>query len=379
MKARLTKGLFYLLILPAAIAVGGWQGWSWWSWATAPVLSSAVVEAEQEASDPETIFEETAVQLQIPSGTSGQQIGRDLEAAGLIKSSTAWNLWTRWRIFRDPDGGYRAGTYRLSPTQPLKAIAAQLWSGEVVTEGFTVPEGWNRRQIAAALEAEGFFSAQAFLTATETIPTDQFPWLPDGLPHLEGFLYPDTYQVPAEQVTPDVIIAAMLRRFEQVALPLYQAQQSSLSLLEWTTLASIVEKESVVDEERGTIAGVFTNRLEQNIPLGADPTVEYGLGITQTPENPLTFAQVQTPNPYNTYINAGLPPTPIASPGEASLAATLDPESTEYLYFVARYDGTHVFSRTLAEHEATQARIRAGIESQIDAQSDSAAADEASQ
>lgn len=125
------------------------------------------------------------------------------------------------------------------------------------------------------------------------------------------------------------------------------------------TLASIVEKESVVDEERGTIAGVFTNRLEQNIPLGADPTVEYGLGITQTPEQPLTWAQVGTPSPYNTYINPGLPPTPIASPGSASLEVTLNPEATEYLFFVARYDGTHVFSRTLAEHEAAKNAIRA--------------------
>jgi UPF0755 protein len=118
----------------------------------------------------------------------------------------------------------------------------------------------------------------------------------------------------------------------------------------------------VVPEERGIIAGVFTNRLRQNIPLGADPTVEYGLGISQTKEQPLTWAQVGTPSPYNTYINPGLPPTPIASPGQASLAAALAPEQTDYLYFVARYDGTHVFSRTLAEHEAARDAIRAAIE-----------------
>ena len=352
MKARLSKGFFYLLVLPAAIALGGWQGWSWWSWATAPV--EPVGEA--------TGADDMAIQIQIPSGTSGQQIGRDLEAAGLIKSTTAWNLWTRWRIFRSPGGSYQAGTYRLSPTQPLDRIADQIWVGDVVTEGFTIPEGWNRRQIAAALEAEGFFSAQAFITATETIPTEQFPWLPDSLPHLEGFLYPDTYQLPAEQVTPEVVVSLMLKRFEQVALPTYQAQNRELSLVDWVTLSSIIEKESVVSEERGTIAGVFVNRLNQGIPLGADPTVEYGLGVTQTPENPLTYAQVQTPNPYNTYINTGLPPTPIASPGKPSLEAALAPEPTDYLYFVARYDGTHVFSKTLDEHEAAQTRIRAEVE-----------------
>ncbi|MEO0824710.1 MAG: endolytic transglycosylase MltG [Cyanobacteria bacterium J06635_15] len=353
MKARLSKGLFYLLILPAVIALGGWQGWSWWSWAIAPIQPEAVASGSDG---------ETAIQVSIPSGTSGQQIGRDLEAAGLIKSTTAWNIWTRWRAFRDPSGGYQAGTYQLSPTQSLKTIADQVWVGDVVTEGFTIPEGWNRRQIAAALEAEGFFPAQSFLTATETIPTEQFPWLPDTLPHLEGFLYPDTYQLPAEQVTPKAVVALMLQRFEQVALPTYQAEARALNLVDWVTLSSIVEKESVVPDERATIAGVFTNRLNQGIPLGADPTVEYGLGVTQTPETPLTYAQVQTPNPYNTYINPGLPPTPIASPGKPSLEATLTPAATDYLYFVARYDGTHVFSKTLAEHEAAQAQIRAEVE-----------------
>jgi UPF0755 protein len=119
-----------------------------------------------------------------------------------------------------------------------------------------------------------------------------------------------------------------------------------------------VEKEAVVGQERPLIASVFAKRLREDIPLGADPTVEYGLGIQQTPEQPLTLAEVRTPSPYNTYINPGLPPTPISSPGLASLEVSLDPADTEYLYFVARYDGTHVFSRTLEEHESAQGRIR---------------------
>ena len=119
-----------------------------------------------------------------------------------------------------------------------------------------------------------------------------------------------------------------------------------------------MEKESVVQQERPLIAGVFTARLQQGMRLESDPTVEYGLGIRQTADQPLTYAQVGTPNPYNTYLNAGLPPTAIASPGIASLQATLNPESTEYLFFVARYDGTHVFSRTLTEHVAATKQIR---------------------
>ena len=152
----------------------------------------------------------------------------------------------------------------------------------------------------------------------------------------------------------------MLKRFSVVALPLYQQnqQKTQFTLLEWVTLASIVEKEAVVAAERARIAGVFARRLREGIPLGADPTVEYGLGVQQTPDRPLTLNQVKTPSAYNTYLNPGLPPTPISSPGLANLEATLNPENTDYLYFVAKYDGTHVFSRTLQEHEAAQAAIR---------------------
>jgi UPF0755 protein len=151
----------------------------------------------------------------------------------------------------------------------------------------------------------------------------------------------------------------MLGRFEELALPIYQKNQknTNLDLKEWVTLASIVEKEAVVASERNRIAGVFTSRLNKGMKLGSDPTVEYALGIRQTKEKPLTFKQVETPSPYNTYVNVGLPPTPIASPGIASLEATLAPEKTEYLYFMARYDGTHIFSRTQAEHDAAIAKV----------------------
>jgi UPF0755 protein len=116
-------------------------------------------------------------------------------------------------------------------------------------------------------------------------------------------------------------------------------------------------KRAVIATERKLIAGVFTKRLQEGMTLGADPTVEYGLGIRQTREKPLTLKQVNTPSPYNTYINPGLPPTPIAAPGLASLEATLYPENTDFLYFMARYDGTHIFSKTAAEHEAAIANV----------------------
>lgn len=338
------KRLFYIVLLALASLAAG-QSWAWWSWAKSPVL----------ASDAEA--EESLVQVQIPEGTASNQIGRDLEAAGLIRSTTAWKLLSRWKSFRT-EGDFQAGSYAISPSQSLEEIADTIWDGDVVQQSFTIPEGWNREQMAARFEDQGLTSADEFLAATEEIPYDRYPWLPDSIPHLEGFLYPDTYQLDAGAISAAELVDAMLKRFEDVALPVYQDQPSVYSLLDWVTLASIVEKEAVVPEERDQIASVFARRLEEGIALGSDPTVEYAFGIIQTPDNPLTYAQVETPDPYNTYINSGLTPTPIASPGLASLKASVDPAPTEFLYFVALYDGRHVFSRTLDEHLSAQGEIR---------------------
>jgi UPF0755 protein len=359
---RVSKWLFYLLLFPAVLGVCGWQGWQWWSWASAPVLSSVTTEANPEAA---------AVTLEIPSGTTANQIGQDLEALGLIHSSFAWDLWTRWQSLWDRGGSFQAGTYELSPAEPMLAIGTKIWEGDVTTQSFTIPEGWSIQQMADFFAEQGLFSAEEFIAASQVVPRDRYPWLPAGLSKLEGFLYPDTYEL-SEATSPEVIIDQMLTRFEQVALPLYEKGQTAYTLQEWVTLASIVEKEAVINEERPRIAGVFAKRLKEGMPLGADPTVEYGLGIRQTVEQPLTWAQVETPSPYNTYINVGLPPTPIASPGLASLQASLKPEETDYLYFVARYDGTHIFSRTLAEHEAAKAAIDEELASQPNATTESA-------
>lgn len=334
-------------LLPVALGIGALSGWGWWSRQSSPTQNAATANA-------------ASVQFRVPPGTAAQQIGENLEAAGLIRSSQAWDLWARWLGSQDPNGGFKAGTYQLSPTESLSEIADKIWHGRVVQQTFTIPEGWSLRQMAAYFEAQGFFSQSEFLAAASQIPRQEFPWLPADLPHLEGFLYPDTYKVNSGRITPQAIVEQMLNQFAQVALPIYQQakNQTPLNLKQWVTLASIVEKEAVVPQERSPIAGVFTSRLRKGIPLGSDPTVEYALNLRQTVDQPLTIAQVNTPSPYNTYRNAGLPPTPIASPGIASLKAALYPEKTPYLYFVARYDGTHVFSRTLAEHNTAIAAIR---------------------
>ncbi|MGB3238994.1 MAG: endolytic transglycosylase MltG [Geitlerinemataceae cyanobacterium] len=338
-----------------AVGWGTWRGWTWWQSSTAPPLVSQV-----EGTAPPTI------RVEISPGTPVQQIGNKLETSGVIRSAMAWNLWSRWLRLRRDTGDFQAGIYQLSPAEPLETIASKIWRGEVMQQSFTIPEGWSLRQMAQYFETEGWFSAEDFLAAASEIPYAQFPWLPSGLPHLEGYLYPDTYQLPGGDVTPAAAIEQMLRRFEQVALPAYRQGQNPLQLTlhQWVTLGSIVEKESVVPQERQRIAGVFTQRLKKGMKLQADPTVEYGLGIRQTVDKPLTFAQVETPSPYNTYLNTGLTPTPIASPGIASLEATLSPEETEYLYFMARYDGTHIFSRTLAEHEEAIATVEQQLQNQ---------------
>lgn len=337
---------WFLLFLLTVSGVGFWQGWAWWRWAISP---------QSLTNQP--------VQVQIPAGTSAQQIGRDLEELGLIHSRKAWKIWSVWLRLSDRGGSFKAGTYQLDLKTELPAIAATIWQGDVVQTSVTIPEGWSLRQMADHFESLGLFSAEEFLAATKKIPTDKFAWLPPNIPYLEGFLYPDTYFLNSTEPKPEDIIVQMLERFETVALPLYKNAKVplNLSLNEWVTLGSIVEKEAVIPAERTTIAGVFINRLQRGMKLETDPTVEYALNIRQTKEKPLTLQQVQTPSPYNTYLNTGLPPTAIAAPGLESLKATLNPAQTDFLFFVAKYDGTHVFSKTLKEHEAATKQIRAAI------------------
>ena len=341
-----SKWWYYLVLLPVILGIGAWKTWSW---AISPPQESKQQLAETEEK----------VQINIPLGTPAQQIGRDLETKGLIRSDFAWKLWTKWLEVQNKEGGFQAGTYQFDYQDTLPEIATQIWQGRVIQSRFTIPEGWSIQQMGNYFASLGFFPAEDFIAASREIPRDKYPWLPPNLPHLEGFLFPDTYNVPS-QVTPGQIIAMMLDQFERVSLPLYHQARTDtdLDLLEWVTLASIVEKEAVVAQERHRIAGVFVKRLDKGMKLQTDPTVEYGLGIKQTADRPLTFAEVGKPSPYNTYINPGLPPTPIASPGAASLKAALSPEKTDFLFFVARYDGTHVFSKTFPQHLAATRNIR---------------------
>ena len=340
--------LLGLLVIGGAYGIG----MLWWRSQIRPVQAQPADDADK------------AVVVNIPPGTSANGVGQILAEENLIHSPVAWKLWTRWAGLTNRDGGFQAGTYQLSPTASMTNLAEIIWEGRVQEDSFTIPEGWNLSQMSEYFEKQDWFTADEFLAAVDSALGNRPIWLPDSIDSLEGFLFPDTYQIPVDARTPDLIVETMLRRFEQTALPVYSNNESAtnLNLQEWVTLASIIEKEAVVHKERPLISGVFINRLELGMPLGSDPTVEYGLGITQTPETPLTLKQVNTPSPYNTYRNAGLTPTPIASPGLASLEVALQPADTDYLYFVARYDGTHVFSKNLGDHERAQGKIRDEID-----------------
>lgn len=215
---------------------------------------------------------------------------------------------------------------------------------------YTILPGWTIEDMAYHFESIGLFSASDFLAAASDIPYSQFSWLPDGIYSLEGFLYPDTYEI-AGNATPHEAIDQMLGRFEAMALPAYDRSGTGLSLYDWVILASIVEREAMLYDEQPLIASVFLNRMDIGQRLESDTTVEYALGIQQTPEYPLTLSEVRTESPYNTYLNSGLPPSPIATPGLGSLDAVLYPADSGYLYFVACYDGTHEFNYSLEDHE----------------------------
>ncbi len=350
-----SKWLFYGLIFPVAILGSAWGSSLWWLWASAAPANTVV---------------STPIRLLIPEGMPMQVIGKELESTGVIRSRFALRLWLQWLAVKDGDTRpLRAGTYDFTFDQPLSEVVTQMQESKPAEVRFTIPEGWSIAQMAEFFEQKGYFSAKEFIAATGKNGLSRKLWLPTDIPNMEGFLFPDTYQLTQTEITPDRVIDLMLNRFEEVALPLYKTNQQSskktpLSLTEWVTLSSVVEKEAVLTKERKLIAGVFMQRLKRNMRLESDPTVEYGLKIKQTKEKPLTIAQVKTPSAYNTYLNAGLPPGAIAAPGRSSLEAVLEPDATAYLFFVARYDGSHIFSRTLDEHNKAIRQIENQINQQ---------------
>ncbi len=294
----------------------------------------------------------------IPTGATPDRIGTILEQNGVIRNATAFRLYAR---FKGGTERIRAGHYSLAGSMSLARILQRLKAGPQEEEGIkvTIPEGFTLKQIAETLEAKGITDADDFLhlatnKAAITGLTADFK-LPEST--LEGYLFPDTYHFKPK-TPPLKVMEEMLANFEsRFARPYQQAiAGSGRSLHDIVTVASLIEREARVPQDRAQIAGVIENRLQQGMRLQIDATVLYALGKHK---DQVLYKDLEVESPYNTYRHKGLPPNPIACPGMASLDAALHPTESTALYYVARADGSHVFTRTLAEHEAAKKRIRA--------------------
>jgi UPF0755 protein len=286
--------------------------------------------------------DDQAIYVDIAPGTGTQAMATQLEHAGVLRSRFAFDL------LRAVKGGKLiAGEYRFNHPAPATEVYARIVHGDVYTVPLTIPEGYNIFDIAQAVESAGLGSRDTFLAAERT-QTALIVGLSPNAPSLEGYLFPDTYRF-ARHVAPADILAAMVKRFRQVATHLGLTADPA-SIPRTVTLASLVEKEVSRDAERPLVAGVFTNRLARSMPLDTDPSVVYAAQLESRYRGAIFASDLQADSPYNTYRHTGLPPGPISNPGVAALKAALAPATTDYLYFVADAQGHSRFSATLQEH-----------------------------
>ncbi len=281
----------------------------------------------------------------VSRGATLERVADDLAAAGVIRSALAFEVLAR---LRHDATRLQGGSHRLPGGLTAAEVLERLVSGSVRIDFVTIPEGLQAREIALLLENAGVGPA-ADLLALMNDP-DFAAELGVPAPRLEGYLFPDTYALgPAPE--PDAVLRRMVARFFEIwrAGAATSARRHQLDLHQAVTLASIIEEEAVLDRERRTISAVFHNRLGRGMPLQSDPTVLYG--VEARPDRRIRRSDLERATPYNTYVIRGLPPGPIANPGSKALAAAVAPDpAVRALYFVARDDGSHVFSETLAQH-----------------------------
>jgi UPF0755 protein len=290
---------------------------------------------------------ETAEQfVEIPPGSSTSAMSHRLAEAGVVRSAVLFRtaVWLRGSGRR-----LQAGEYRFERPMTPSEVADRIARGDVYVRALTFREGLTIREMADTFETAGFGSRAEFIAASKNaaLIRDLDPEARD----LEGYLFPDTYTLP-RRTTASQLVERMVGRFQKVLAPELRslAVERGLSVRELVTLASLVEKETAKPEERPIVAGVYTNRLRTGMGLQCDPTVIYALVLAGRYDGNIRKGDLQIDSPYNTYRYAGLPPGPIAAPGEASLHAAAKPADVPYLYFVSRNDGSHVFSATLEEH-----------------------------
>lgn len=288
------------------------------------------------------------VVITIPRAADSFQIAEILSKKKVIRSKICFILLCkllRW------DKDLKAGRYEFSLPVNMFEVLSKLKKGEIKTHLVTIPEGLPKWEIANILSQKKIVEKEAFLKVVDNPQIFAKEKISFSLPKdsLEGYLYPDTYYF-AEGEAPEKVVRKFLARFEEVVLPLYRkrsAEKDCWPLDKVIILASIVEKEAQISAEKPIIAAVFYNRLRKGMKLRADPTVKYALGNFRSR---VTRNDLKISSPYNTYLHYGLPPGPICSPGRDSIYAVLYPAKVDYLYFVARGDGSHEFSQTYEQH-----------------------------
>ena len=350
----MNRGIKVLMLLIAALVLLGCE--------LETLYLNAYIEANREALDTPMSSDETPVRFVIEPGQSVAEIAGNLKAHDLIADT---ELFRRYVQAKGLDAGLQAGTYELTQAMALPEIARVLTTGTTAEQQVTIPEGKRLEEVADIVAEQAGIASADFLALVQagwssTTLVQEYDFLAQVplTATLEGFLFPDTYRLPAGAAALD-LVERMLQNFGTKVTPElrdgFAAQ--GLTLHEGITMASIVEREAVVPAERPVIAGVFYNRLRDGWPLSTDPTVQYALGYRPDEDSwwkaYLTFNDLDTVSPYNTYRNLGLPPGPIASPGIDAIAAAAQPADTLFYFFMvdcAKADGSHVFAANEAEH-----------------------------
>ena len=298
------------------------------------------------ADEPYRGYDGDEVFVDIRPGMSTPGIGRELAAAGVVRDETTFRL-ALWRSGRDR--GLQAGEYRFASPLSAVAVVEAIADGRVHLLPITFPEGLTRREMAELYGRSGFGSPEAFLAASARVElvADLDPEAAD----LEGYLFPETYLLP-RRATADDLVEAMVAQFRQTFDDDLRAMAATrgLGVREVVTLASLIRRETGLDEERPVVSAVFNNRLDRRMLLQCDPTVIYALELAGLYDGNLTRDNLRFDSPYNTYVYPGLPPGPIGAPNGDDLRAAVAPADVSHLYFVSRNDGSHVFADTLRQH-----------------------------
>jgi UPF0755 protein len=308
--------------------------------------------------------DDTIKKVKIPIGSSVNGISTLLEEQGIIKDARVFKYYIKFRN----ESGFQAGEYKLSPSMPIEDIVTSIKTGKLMKEAamkITIPEGKQLSQIADIIAGKtGEDPKKVFKELNDkkfvNSMQEQFPQLLTSeienekvLYPLEGYLFPATYDFYEEKPTLESIVIEMLKKTEET-LQAYEGQmdKNDYSVHEMLTFASLVEEEATAQVDRGKIASVFYNRIEEDMPLQTDPTVLYAKG---SHKSRVYYKDLEVKSPYNTYKNKGLPPGPIANAGTTSIDAVLKPEKTDYLYFLATPEGEVLYSKTLDDHNNKKA------------------------